>query len=333
MRILVVRRDNIGDLVVTTPVFTALRRRFPGARIEALVNSYNAAVLDGHPDVDVVHVYRKSKHSESRREALADWAERLAQWSRLRRSRFDAVILVSPGYHPRQIRQARAILPREIVAFCPPGVVPAGVTRAVPWEERPTLHHLRDTFNILSALGIEGDIPRPSIVASPVPRPPGDAPRIGIHVSARRPLNRWPEARFAALLEALQSRGRYDLRLYWAPGAEDDPRHPGDDEKAARLMAATRGRPVAAVRTTTLRALIDELAACDLVVCSDGGAMHIAAALGKPIVCFFGESEAAKWHPWEARHRLLQPASRDAADITVAEALAAFDSLAAEAGL
>ena len=42
MKILVVRRDNIGDLVLTTPVFRALRARHPGARIEALVNSYNA---------------------------------------------------------------------------------------------------------------------------------------------------------------------------------------------------------------------------------------------------------------------------------------------------
>ena len=47
--VLVVRRDNIGDLVCTTPLFTALRRRYPDAWIGALVNSYNAAVLDRKP--------------------------------------------------------------------------------------------------------------------------------------------------------------------------------------------------------------------------------------------------------------------------------------------
>ena len=61
-RILVVRRDNIGDLILTTPLLHALRRARPQAHIAALVNSYNAPVLDGNPDVDAVHVYDKAKH-------------------------------------------------------------------------------------------------------------------------------------------------------------------------------------------------------------------------------------------------------------------------------
>ena len=56
MKILVLRRDNIGDLVLTTPVLAALRQRFPHARIEALVNSYSAPVLEGHPDIDRVRL-------------------------------------------------------------------------------------------------------------------------------------------------------------------------------------------------------------------------------------------------------------------------------------
>ena len=46
--ILVIRRDNIGDLVCTLPLISALRRHYPNARIEALVNSYNCDVLDGN---------------------------------------------------------------------------------------------------------------------------------------------------------------------------------------------------------------------------------------------------------------------------------------------
>jgi len=57
--------------------------------------------------------------------------------------------------------------------------------------------------------------------------------------------------------------------------------------------------------------------------------MLVAAALGKPIVCFFGNSDAARWRPWGVPHRLLQRASREVTDITVAEALAACDDLAA----
>ena len=60
-RILLIRRDNIGDLVCTTPVFRALRERWPRAHIGVLVNSYNAPVLENNPDVDAVYAYTKAK--------------------------------------------------------------------------------------------------------------------------------------------------------------------------------------------------------------------------------------------------------------------------------
>ena len=49
---LIIRRDNIGDLVLTTPMFEALRRRYPNAYIAVLVNSYNAPAIAGNPFVD-----------------------------------------------------------------------------------------------------------------------------------------------------------------------------------------------------------------------------------------------------------------------------------------
>ena len=51
-RILFIRRDNIGDLVLTTPLIHAVRARFPAAWIGVLGNSYNTPVLAAHPDVD-----------------------------------------------------------------------------------------------------------------------------------------------------------------------------------------------------------------------------------------------------------------------------------------
>jgi heptosyltransferase-3 len=332
MRILVFRRDNIGDLVVTMPVFTALRARFPGARIEALVNSYNAPVLARHPDVDAVHAYTKTKHSASRWEAFTDWAGRLSQFAALRRARFDYVVLASPGYHPRQIRQARLLRPRHIVAFVPPGTRPAGVDHPVEQAHRQG-HHAEDTYRILAPFGIAGPPPAPCLAhVGPARRP--DAPLVvGVHISARRPRSRWGEEAFAALMRDLYLRHGMAFRLFWAPGNESDPRHPGDDDKARRIAESLGGIPMEASPTHTLKALIDGLAACDALVCSDGGAMHLAAALGKPIVCFFGNSPAGEWHPLGVPYRLLQPPSLDVADVTVAEAARAFDSLAAEAKL
>jgi len=152
-------------------------------------------------------------------------------------------------------------------------------------------------------------------------------------VSARKPSQRWPEARFAEAMRALHEDTGARVRLFWSPGAQDDPRHPGDDDKAARLVALAGGVPVKAVRTTTLPALAKGLAACDAFVGADGGAMHVAAALGKPVVALFGDSDATLWRPWGVPQRVLQPASRDVADVSVEEVRAAFRDLARETGL
>ena len=89
----------------------------------------------------------------------------------------------------------------------------------------------------------------------------------------------------------------------------------------ARGAAVPEASPRAKVRVAYSPTLADR------VICPDGGAMHIAAALGKPILCFFGDSDAMHWHPWGVPYRLLQPDSRDAADISLAAALQAFREL------
>jgi ADP-heptose:LPS heptosyltransferase len=73
--------------------------------------------------------------------------------------------------------------------------------------------------------------------------------------------------------------------------------------------------------------LIGALAACDEVICADGGAMHLAAALGKPIVALFGDAPVERWRPWGVRHRIVRPESRDVADVSVADVLAAYDEI------
>jgi ADP-heptose:LPS heptosyltransferase len=95
-------------------------------------------------------------------------------------------------------------------------------------------------------------------------------------------------------------------------------------------MDAAGNVPLLAYPTHELRDLTAALSLADYVICSDGGAMHIAAALGKPVLCFFGDSDATRWHPWGVPYRLLQPDSRDAMDISLAAALQAFRELQRE---
>lgn len=329
-RILVIRRDNIGDLLCTTPLLAALRRRYPAAWIGALVNSYNAPVLAGNPDVDEIIAYDKGKHLAGLSERLGALWRRLGMIRQLRGRRLDLAILAAPGYQASAHRFARLAAPRRVLGYSTNRV------RLAPELRAPQgVHEVEATFGLLAALGLEGSPPpmvlvpdAAQVAAIAQALPPGNGPLVGLHISARKEPQRWPVERFAALARRLHAERGARFLLFWAPGSANDPRHPGDDERAAALVRRLAGLPFAAPPTLRLPRLIAGLALCDKVVCSDGGAMHIAAALGKPLVCFFGNSDARRWYPWGVPHVLLQKPGRHVEDVSVDEAAAAFAQLA-----
>lgn len=317
-RFLVIRRDNIGDLVCTTPLLHGLRAAHPHAWIGVVVNSYNAPVLEGNGDVDEVLPYRKAKHSpgESRLRLLV---ERARFALRLRALRLDAVLVASPG--ARAERMAAGLHASRVLVR---GERPGTRGRVTVLAEDAG-HEVERSFALARALGVEGP-PPPVAVHSTVHAPAGGPFTLGVHISARKPSQRWPAERFARLVRSLDP--AWQVRLFWAPGAEDDPMHPGDDRKAAAL-ATELGSRVQPVATRTLRALVDGLAGCHALLCADGGAMHLAAGLGLPIACLFGDSDAVRWHPWGVPYRLLQKPSRHVEDIDVEEVHSALLDLRA----
>jgi ADP-heptose:LPS heptosyltransferase len=333
VRILVIRRDNIGDLVCTTPLIRALRLRFPEAWIGALVNSYNAQVLHGNPDLSAIYAYRKLKHREPGSSLLANLWARCRLILALRRNSLDYVVLA--GNATRAMGLARLLRAKSVLGLAAPGAQSVHSSTAI--EAGEGKHEVEITFRLAQTFGIVGPPPVPAVYpdragqarlsAEVAAHLPGAGRLIGIHISARKPSQRWPAERFAELAREIARQGNVGILLFWSPGAESDPRHPGDDEKAQALALELRNLPLVSVPTPDLGELIAGLSLCDRVICSDGGAMHLAAALAKPIVCLFGQSDAARWHPWGVPHELLQPASRDVRDIGVGDALDALERL------
>ncbi len=328
---LIIRRDNIGDLVCTTPLIRALRLRYPQAHIAALVNSYNQPVLEGHPDLDALYAYAKAKHRLPGQSRAAVYWDKLLLMLKLRAQRFDYALLASPDPGASALRLARWIAPAHIAGYAEPTGL---VNLALPQGEEKAAHEVEDVFRLGQLFGIEGAPGKLSLAVD------ADAcahthnalgargfgrKLVALHISARKASQRWPLECFAELMQALG--GEADFLLLWSPGAADHPQHPGDDAKAQAIMAAAGNAHLIAYPTQELKDLIAALSLADYVICSDGGAMHIAAALGKPILCFFGDSDATRWHPWGVPDRLLQPESRNVADISAAAALQALREL------
>ncbi|MBS1141137.1 MAG: hypothetical protein H6R13_2590 [Proteobacteria bacterium] len=306
MNILIIRRDNIGDLVCTTPMLAALRKALPDAWIGVLVNQYNVAVMQGNPDVNEVFAYRKAKHRGPGEGKLGIWLETAGLLWKLRRKGIDVAIVASPGGD----RYARLVGARRIIADKP----------GAPF------HEVEAVGKLLAPLGIEPELgplqlsPVPEVVAAMRPKLAELAGRKiwAIHLSAREKSRRWPAEKYIELIERLASPER-GFALFWSPGAADHPAHPGDDEKAAQVLAACSGKGAVPVVTERLEELIAALSLCNGFVGADGGAMHLAAALNLKTVALFENSEAkrTRWYPWGARHVLLQPATFAVADIAI----------------
>lgn len=329
--ILVIRRDNIGDLVCTTPVIAALRQHYPKAWIGALVNDYTRTVLDANPDLNEVFSYQKAKHRTDRTVFRIYW-QRLRMLLALRRKRIDCIVLASPGYQASAERLARFIKARQVVGFD----TGSGVANLVaPPDTGVSMHQVDNAFRVLRPLGIDGPPPPLKLVpdarkvaACKVMLPDHPGPVVGVHISARESDRRWPDENFAELIDRLLDDHGASVVLTWAPGGRDRRDFPGDDDSARGLAQTRPGGRLLAIPTAGLSDLIASLAVCDYVICSDGGPVHLAAALGKPVVCFFGSERPELWHPWGVPYRLLQPESRNVKDIPVADALSAFSQLA-----
>jgi heptosyltransferase-3 len=337
MKILIIRRDNIGDLICTTPLFEAIRRQYPQAYIAALVNSYNEPAIKGNPHLDAIFAYTKGKHAAGESIWQAYWRRMKLLWQ-LRQMKFDYVILATSGFAARSLKLAKMLAPEHIVGFVTEQANSSKINLAIPHAGGASLHETEDMFRLLAPLGIAGPIPgltveADAVIASrlreqlPVTVAQGSGPLVALHISARKEKQRWPVENFSELAHRLHMQHGARFLVFWSPGDENNPFHPGDDGKAARLLGMLSDIPAAPLSTDHLSELIAGMSLCDYAILSDGGAMHIAAGLGKPLICFFGNSSATRWHPWAVRYELLQSSSRDVSDVTPDEVIDAFARL------
>lgn len=336
--ILVIRRDNIGDLVCTTPLFTALRHRFPHAKIAALVNTYNADVLQGNPDVDHLFVYQKLKHAAGILQRIKAICKRLALIAELRRFQPEVTILAKAGYDRHGLNFAKQFGARQIIGFAPDETDAAkklpDIGLSAP--EFSKFHEVEAVFQLLEPLGIDAKadplklFPNAQAAESIRKRLPFAPTRIALHISARELERRWGVDNFTTLAEyILRTYPQAQIMLFWAPGKADDPHHPGDDEAASALMAAVSSDRLVPVPTQNLPELIAALSLCDLFIGADGGALHLAVGLNKPCVALFENlpSKLKHWYPWQVPNRVVHGDKPEVASIKVVQVVAALDAL------
>lgn len=303
-RILLVRLRLVGDVVFTTPLITALRRRYPDAELTYLVEPAAAPIVQHNPHLSRVIV---APH----RRGIGRMADDLRLARELRRMRFDVVLDLHGG--PRSAWLSWASGAKRRIGYDIKGrswMYTTVVHR--PRELRPR-HSVENQWDLLRALdpafesGPDRRADRVLIPVEPAAAaavsskvaawaiPPG-ARLILIHVSAGNPFRRWPEAAFADLAASLVSASP-DRWVIFTGG-------PSDREATSRVLALARqqaGRGAERLIDGEALSLAELRALCDLAalyIGGDSGPLHMASASDVPIVGLFGPTLAERSAPW-----------------------------------
>ena len=308
---LVTKLRHHGDVLLSSPVFSTLARAIPGAEIDALVYLGTEPMLAGHPGIAQMHtIDRTWKKQGVATQVSSEW--RLLR--QLRARRFDLLIHLTE--HPRGLHLARLLHPRW-------SVTRERASHARIWRRQFThfysqpKHGLRHTveanLDALRRIGIYPDPQDKRVVLIPgreaqarveaLLAQHGLAPRgfIHLHPGSRWLFKCWPAARTAELIDRIVASGHRVV----ITGA------PEDRERAliAAILAALTAPARASTIDLTAQMTLSELAAftrqARAFVGVDSAPMHIAAAMGTPVVALFGPSSETKWGPWGVAARVI----------------------------
>lgn len=344
-RALVIKLRHHGDVLLCSPVLSALKAAAPACEIDALVFADTAAMLDLHPALSQLHTLgRDWKRQGLFKQARLEW--QLIQ--SLRARHYDLVIHLTD--HPRGAWMTRLLGPRWSVA-------PRRNGKSGWWKKSFThlyrtvgggRRHTVDThLDALRRLGIQ-----PAPQAQALCLEPGEAAQahvdailaehglphkgfIQIHPASRWFFKCWPVSKNAQLIRQLAERGE-QLVITGAP-----------DERERAMVQSILAEAGVAVLDLSGQLNLKQLAALTrrarLFVGVDSAPMHIAAAVATPCVALFGPSGDKEWGPWQVPHRIVttshscRPCGQDGCggskisdcltQIEVSSVLAAIDAL------
>lgn len=326
--ILIIRRDNIGDLVCTTPLIEGVKKAYPMANVYLLINSVSQDVIKNNPYIYRTYVYRKAKHRAKNQTALGVYLERAAIFLKLRSIHFDAVILANPTPCKYSLRMAKMAGVKNIIGAAS-GI--KGITSAYTEADFSGKHQVEKTFSYLKSISNE-NISIPDVNVFPTNEEILTAKHkreklltncdyiFGVHISSRSPKRRWSVENYAEIIRRMTAENRCGVLIFWSPQGTLSPDDIGDLARAEQLKALCESDRVALYPTGSVRELIGGFEQCSTILCSDGGQMHLASALHKKLVVFFGDTDKEAWHPWSGEYRILQTPTGECMDITIDEA-------------
>lgn len=318
-RILLIRPDHYGDLVMMTPILHALKRHLPQVHLTLMVGPWSQDMMISHPSINQLITCRFPKVL---REAKQIGVHYLLLWQtarRLRREQYDVAINLRVDYWWASALIYLAQIPRRVGCDVPEGIPFLTHTLPRPGQEHATRSALRLVNLSLQALGYT-PLDKPF---TPAHYPlqalsttqecawvttrfeaagiRADETLVVIHPGTGSSIKLWRPEGWSRCADAISQSASIPgpVRVLLTGSQQERPLL----EEIARSM---RSCPVI-ITETTIRQLAAILQRADLVVGVDSGPLHLATAQGTPTVRIFGPTDPLIYGPWAARecHRMI----------------------------
>jgi heptosyltransferase-2 len=293
MKILIVRNDRIGDLILSLPAISALRRRYEDAHIAVLVRENTKDILWKNPDVDEVIIDRGQSI--------------LCLAKEIREKSFDMALLLYPNWRNALISLFANIPLRIGTGYKPVGIL---FNKRV-YVHRKNLHETDYCLKIAGAVGADTRDRKIRLMVRDEDRAFAESlirryvrkegPIIGICPKNKGSALNWPKEHYAELISQLIKEHKVNVVL---TGEKDERR---EIEDICRIKTE---RLINLSGETTLGQLIALISLYHIFVGPSTGPMHIAAALRIPVVALFPpipSQSPEKWGPLGNRHKVLLP--------------------------
>lgn len=298
MKILILKPSSLGDVVQALPVLRLLKRHLPDSQIDWWIDSRLAPLLEGDPDLNQVIRFERQRWGSP-----VHWPEMLRSIAGLRSREYDWVI------------DLQCLIRSGLFAWLANGKLLAGLDEpregargfydiVVP---RTSFHtHAVDWYlAVLPHLGVPMHnnfvwLPkRPQVTADINAKwNPTPGRWIALQPGARWMNKRWPVEHFAGLTRQLAV--EYADVRFAVLGSNDD------QSLAENVCHAAPDRCLNLAGQTSLPEMIEWIRRCDLMVTNDTGPMHVAAALGKPVIGLFGPTEPYRTGPYGQLENVIQ---------------------------
>lgn len=300
-RILCFRLERIGDLLMTGPALAELRALAPAASIDLVVGSWNREIASAIPGINRLETLDAAWLSRGA-DGLGpvQLAARAARW---RDRRYDLALNFEPDIRTNVALAASGA--RRTAGFRSAG---GGALLDIGLDYDPSAHTIDNARRLVhAAIGGEPDGPVPFALTIPdanraqaarILAPLGGGLKVGLHVSGGRAIKQWPEARFREVAEHLARARSAAIVLTGTPA---------DRAQVDLVRTALPGNRVVDlsgdVDLLTAAAVIEKL---DLFITGDTGPMHLANAVGTPIVAVFGPSDPRRYAPRGVRDTVVR---------------------------